>query len=129
MSVCSSDLLALAQALADDEFSEAHHRSAASRAYYAAFLAADELDKSILFPDEHTQGRGGPHDQVMRRLKAKGYETQACMLRDMKNIRHYADYKINGEFSRDQALETVMSCKELTANLQNIRSVVAVVGP
>ena len=127
MSVPSMDLLDLAKSLADDPVSEAHHRSGASRGYYAAYLAAEQLDKLLRLP-EPAGRRQGVHEMLIRRLNAHGFQEVAARLRDAKNIRRDADYKVSDDFSRDQALESVLSSELLTIELAQLHETAQIMG-
>lgn len=127
MSISSMDLLALAKSLADDPESEAHHRSGASRGYYAAYLAAEQLDKLLQLPNPAGR-RQGVHEMLIRRLNAYGLKDLAARLRDAKNIRRDADYKVSDDFSRGQAQESVLASELLTIELAQLHEVAQMMG-
>lgn len=127
MSISSMDLLALAKLLADDPESEAHHRSGASRGYYAAYLAAEQLDRLLQLPDPAGR-RQGVHEMLIRRLNAHGFKEEAARLRDAKNVRRDADYKVSDDFSRGQAQESVLASQLLTLELVQLHETAQIMG-
>lgn len=64
-------------------------RSVVNRAYYAAYLTAEEVCRQKGF-----EGSGASHERVVDALlKQKSLSSVGNKLKDIKSLRHHADYK------------------------------------
>jgi uncharacterized protein (UPF0332 family) len=88
---------------------EQEWRSAASRAYYAAFHKALEVADMCLPPNPYAIGE---HERLTDRLKAQGKKgmSLAYVLIDHKKVRTRADYKLNEAFAQDDATDLIAAC-------------------
>jgi len=106
---------------APDEFAEARWRSAASRAYYAAFGGCIDLlarrDQAI------DAGDVGVHERVIHgfaRHPSRGWQAIGRRLRYLRRTRIHADYRRATAFSEERAREAVLAAHRLLADLQRI---------
>jgi len=112
VAIIAKDILDLANSLylAGDEVSL---RSAASRAYYAAYHAclpiADNLpSKSV---------RGGSHERVIAILAAapsKSIRKAAAQLKMAKDTRVIADYDLDSSFRNLDAISTIRKAESIS---------------
>ena len=113
MAVQPEDIRALAEALLEHSH-ESHHRSAASRAYYAAYHAARALEQHY---DLLIGGGGATHQAFLGRLReyrnpaapdtARSINALGYLLTQMVGVRNVADYEIGSDFSQDNAQENL----------------------
>jgi len=120
MAVSPRDLLAIAQELIDRE-GEIDHRTAANRAYYAAFHYCSTVAASL--PPPLTPGRRS-HERLISKLKnhpvSKATEdfdlnvrTLGNVLDKAKPLRVHADYLIGEEFGRAKAEELIPRAEKI----------------
>lgn len=122
MSIACSDLLALAQKLAEQK-EETSCRSSVSRAYYAAYHRCNDWHNSLKAPGSNVGPVGGVHQQLINRLRnpapeVKGEERRisklkAAWLEVLRDKRHKADYKLDGNCERADALQACADAKNL----------------
>ena len=119
MAITPSDLLMYARKLRDDP-SEPAQRSAASRAYYAAFHPCRDLAKTL--PRPKSAGRGA-HQQVIATLANFEGEPGARrdrvrrlgeLLQHAKDLRTRADYYLDRDFSSAEAQMTLSYAERIT---------------
>jgi uncharacterized protein (UPF0332 family) len=108
VSITINDLVTLAGQLAGGQ-SEPEWRSAASRAYYAAFHKALEVADGCLPPNPVAIGE---HERLTERLKSHGVKGRslAYVLIDYKRIRTRADYELSMGFSQADAVDLIRAC-------------------
>lgn len=126
MPVSPTEWLNFATALLGDD--EIANRSAASRAYYAAFHAskplADQLPNTI-----HSDGM---HDRAIRAMKECPATTAnrshvlaihrvGILLGQCRSIRTIADYRCGIDFSKAEAQEAIGLANQTMASLQTIK--------
>ncbi len=120
MAVSPRDLLAIAQELIGRE-GEINHRTAANRAYYAAFHFCSTVAASL--PPPLTPGRRS-HERLISKLKnhpvSKATEdfdlnvrTLGNVLDKAKPLRVHADYLIGEEFGRAKAEELIPRAEKI----------------
>ena len=120
MAVSPRDLLAIAQELIGRE-GEINHRTAANRAYYAAFHFCSTVAASL--PPPLTPGRRS-HERLISKLKnhpvSKATEdfdlnvrTLGNLLAKAKPLRVHADYLIGEEFGRAKAEELIPRAEKI----------------
>lgn len=100
---------------------EAHWRSAVSRAYYSAYHACANWHDSLPCPGSNTGPGGGVHQQLINRLKnpdgsvAQPEKTKSRtlgpMLEALKIRRHLADYQLSDAVSQREASTAVANAK------------------
>ena len=122
MSIACSDLLALAQKLAEQN-DETSLRSSVSRAYYAAYHRSNDWHSSLQAPGSNIGHVGGVHQELINRLRnpapeVKGEErriskVKAAALEVLRDQRHKADYKLDGKCERADALQACANAKNL----------------
>src|SRR5437899_8019069 len=96
------DFLPTARRLAGSA-DEADWRSAASRAYYAAFHAARDLLAALRF---RTPRADRAHNYLYVRFNncgAPAVERAASRLHDLRNLRNVADYDVGPPFQAQEA--------------------------
>ena len=108
-------------AAAGDELAEARWRSAASRAYYAAFGGC------VAFLARRSQrvdaGVAGVHEQVIdafARHPSRGWQIVAGELRDLRRVRITADYHDASAFTAVRARDSAAAARQLLADLRRI---------
>lgn len=120
MAVSPRDLLAIAQELIGRE-GEINHRTAANRAYYAAFHFCSTVAASL--PPPLTPGRRS-HERLISKLKnhpvSKATEDFDLNVRTLGNvvdkakpIRVRADYRISEDFGLTKAKELILMAEEI----------------
>ena len=132
MSIQPDDLLKVAHDLLQKE-GEIYFRSAANRAYYAAFHFCRLVVEALPVPPRKKKlyEKLGPHQKVIFRLKnkAKNPATQNAdqktrslghFLNNGRVIRVQADYKIETGFARSKAEEVILSAVKIKAVLGEI---------
>lgn len=117
MPVSSSDLLDLAEGLAETFDSEAAFRASASRAYYATYYAVTDAARRIKLPKLKRKVKGGVHEQLFCRLDDCGQRVLAAQLRFAKADRVSADYKVDQGFTRAEAASAVLFCRKLSSDI------------
>jgi uncharacterized protein (UPF0332 family) len=109
VSISIQDLLSLASSLAAEP-GECEWRSAASRAYYAAYHKALTVAEACLPPNPFA---GGEHERLTERFKqhsSKGKQI-AYVLIDLKKTRTIADYKLASAFQQMDAADFIPRCE------------------
>ena len=119
------DFLSVAEDLLD-AMREADWRTAASRAYYAAFLVAVELfvEAGFDIPPEATG-----HTHVYVRLNNCGREEvieAAGELRDLRTSRNRADYRMQPPLDLDEAVEQVDAARRVIRVLDELAATPAI---
>jgi uncharacterized protein (UPF0332 family) len=121
--------------------SEADLRSAASRAYYAAFHACKELSSSVIVEEVETkQSKStGSHEKIIRTLTScVGIKDSANLnmetnkkcrilgkaLKSAKSSRTFADYKINDAFEIARAQHTVLKCDDIVKEAYHLMNII-----
>lgn len=135
MAVTPTQILALAEKLADEsEACEAHARSAISRAYYAAFLAAaDEITPFLESQPIRLDGEG-VHSQLIGRITAyastarvirPGFQEAAYIsktLAKMKVRRVEADYRIDVDLDKDESHKAIDRATRVLDSVEKFRA-------
>jgi uncharacterized protein (UPF0332 family) len=106
------DFLPAARRLASSS-DEADLRSAASRAYYAAFHAARDLLTTLRF---RTPRADRAHNYLYVRLNncgAPAVEGAATLLHDLRSLRNLADYEVRSPFGAQEAAGAVDDAEEI----------------
>lgn len=126
MSIQKEDLLSLAGELSIGA-TEAHWRSAVSRAYYAAYHGCDAWHSALPSPGSNTGIGGGKHQQLINRLghpapevkdgRANISKVVAVRLGVLRTQRASADYELSGALDAAAAINACVSAKEIIAKL------------
>lgn len=129
MSITPADILKVADELSRFS-SEAHSRSAASRAYYAAFHTAKSWHDTALPAPGMCRGdlRGRSHEELIERLRHPAPECSP-VLRDssksaglilitLRSRRVLADYQLTEAMTRDEAVTAVETAAHLMRDLR-----------
>lgn len=127
MAVSPSDLLQIGRVLIRQD-GEINHRTAANRAYYAAFHYCKTMADSL--PRVPVQGRGS-HERLINRLKdhqiieasrAKDVKirTLGNFLDRGKALRVLADYRIDEEFNSLKAEELILMASKIADIVREI---------
>lgn len=108
MSIKSSEIEQVAVALLSKS-DEASYRSSASRFYYSGWhLMEDTIANSKTLAVPHYKDtKGGIHKAFFEGLASKGKVARICAFKmmAMHKLRVVADYKLNEDFAKSQALE------------------------
>jgi len=110
------DFLPAARRLAGGS-DEADFRSAASRAYYAAFHAARDVLAALRF---RVPRADRAHDYLYRRLNNCGVAVvrqAADLLLDLRRLRNEADYDVRPPFPAVQAADAVADAEQVLQTL------------
>lgn len=102
--------LEVAERSLNTEADEATRRTAASRAYYAAYHYANPIVDLSMLPT----GSMGSHERVIRALRLSGHheaELQSQILRELKTERTTADYVLTVSFSLLRAQNAVIKAR------------------
>ena len=101
------------------EGSEASHRAAASRAYYAAFHKAREVLESEM---RTTFGRERIHAEVIRQLKQRErWQSAGQNLERVWKHRQHADYNSERDFALRHAQMAVDLASDVVSEVQSPR--------
>jgi uncharacterized protein (UPF0332 family) len=101
---------------------EAEWRSAASRAYYAAFHVASRLIQRAGFV---VPGGERAHGYLWLRLSNSGHidvDEAGCKLSDLRRIRNQADYDLGLQFPQDLAIDTVAVALQVIDLLETVET-------
>jgi uncharacterized protein (UPF0332 family) len=136
MAVTPSQIFSLATALhlreVEAKDAESYLRSAASRAYYAAYHAANDAVPEQLQPNEADRRGKESHVSVQVALEiwAKGaYQGRSearAMARDLpklKHIRKHADYLLLSEFRRSDADVALTTARAIINSAENAKRI------
>jgi hypothetical protein len=126
MSCSPAEILALADELSNGP-TAAYWRSAASRAYYAAYHAARIWhDTRLPAPGMCAPDVRGVHEEFIERLRHPAPETKGDLrvksatigrvLLGLRRMRVRADYELNESFTRDEALTAVSQADQVLAD-------------
>lgn len=109
MSISVPDLLTLAETLGNGA-GECEWRSAASRAYYAAYHKALSVADACLPPNPFA---GGEHERLTERFKQHSIKGKqiAYVLIDLKKTHTTADYKLAASFQQADATDFIPKCE------------------
>jgi uncharacterized protein (UPF0332 family) len=113
------DFLPAASRLASSP-EEADWRSAASRAYYAAFHAARDLLTALSF---RTPRADRAHNYLYVRLNNCGEPSvrrAADLLHELRSLRNAADYDVRSPFTAQEARASVTDAGEVLRTLDNL---------
>lgn len=126
MSIDHHDLLGLARELCDGS-TEAHWRSAVSRAYYGAYHACDQWHGRLPAPGSDIGPKGGVHQTLINRLRnpapeVKGAEralskTLATVLEVLRVQRNCADYDLSEHVDATAARNARAKAEEILGKL------------
>lgn len=127
MSITPSDLIALAQTLAQNP-DEVASRSAISRAYYGAYHHCTAWHNTFPAPGSAGGKPGGMHQQLINALAQPAPETSknqpataqkakmlSQMLKQVKVKRTQADYDLQDHFTSADALTHIANCQKIVA--------------
>jgi uncharacterized protein (UPF0332 family) len=131
MPIKAHEIMQVAESLAERD-GEAAHRSAASRAYYAAFLSARDV-----LPEEFTPyvKSGSSHDAVIDSLLAFSRATErgrteavqiAADLPRLKKKRKLADYGLENDFFLEDAINVISRAKKIIGHCLEIERKIGV---
>lgn len=119
MSVCSDDLLLLAESLIGNK-DEAGNRASISRSYYALYheatIAASALSLKSS-PDVKTS-----HDKLISRFTGatKGLASIGRVILKQKRLRAMADYEIGSDLNASEARLHLATSKRIVCDLRRI---------
>lgn len=127
MAISPKDLLVTAQELMGQD-GEVSHRTAANRAYYAAFHYCNTVANSL--PQVDLQGRVS-HVQLIRLLKDHEIKeesrdkdvkirTLGNFLNEAKPLREHADYRISEDFRRTKAERMILIAAKIAEIVSEI---------
>lgn len=130
MSINIQDLLTLADTLSNGA-GECEWRSAASRAYYAAYHKALDAADACLSANPYA---GGEHERLTERFKlhSKKGKQIAYVLIDLKKTRTIADYKLATSFQQADATDFIPRCEvflEKVGEFQTYAAGAQAIGP
>lgn len=117
MSMLGKDFIDVARRLLVQTELEADYRSAASRAYYAAFHEADAALPADFAPSEAERRGKSSHEIIIDACRTwgnslvPGRDLARQISRDLarlKRTRRDADYLLSQDFSKDQAVDAVL---------------------
>lgn len=115
MPIEPTDILAVAHQLHELK-SEPAFRSAASRAYYAAYHSALRFANSNGIASlDHFQM--GSHEKLSMRFEQDGEKSVAIMLNNMKALRHTADYDLDKSVDEMQVKVQLLTAEKLIKKL------------
>lgn len=125
MSVCSEEILKLAEALMCSD-GEAMHRASVSRSYYALYHEASIAASALSLPN--VGGVSTTHERLIARYSAgsKGLAAIGRSLRKQKLLRAKADYDIGDDISSADARLHVATSRKLVGDLRRITSQIAI---
>ena len=119
MATTSKDLLESARRLARGKV-EVDYRNAASRAYYAAYHACRPVGERIGLSAERNIG---VHAQLGRTLtvhsKSMTHRSVGYMLRERYNIRIWADYDLDRDFSEEEGNFNIRQCARILRKIED----------
>ncbi|GEK50895.1 HEPN domain-containing protein [Vreelandella venusta] len=102
--------------LASTDIEQHRIRSAINRAYYAAFLTARGVCEEKGF-----EGSGSSHEKIVDALiRQPGLVPLGNKLKDIKTLRHAADYKWGRNMSHRDMKKVIRHSRELISSLQAI---------
>lgn len=116
MSITPSDLLAHAQSLLGNH--EPSNRSAASRAYYAAYHECQAVFKTVVCAETEKSGMHNKFITGMTRSPNKQDKMIGYILRDNYQLRLSADYNLESDFSEKKANQAVKQSERLMGMVQ-----------
>lgn len=128
MAINSKDLMLLAEMLWKNN-SETYKRSAASRAYYAAYHEAKAWHKNLPEPGAVLNSKGGSHALLIHQLANPSTKTKkdknlsvisielASRLESLRSVRNSADYDISDTFDTDEHFGLMVEVKDLLRDL------------
>lgn len=115
MPIKPTDILAIAHHLHAQK-TEPAFRSAASRAYYAAYHSAlSYADDKGLESLDHLQM--ATHEKLSMRFEKGGDRSTAIMLNNMKSLRATADYKLDASMDEMQVQVQLQTAQRLIDKL------------
>lgn len=115
MPIKPTDILAIAHHLHAQK-TEPAFRSAASRAYYAAYHSAlSYADQKGLESLDSLQM--GSHEKLSMRFEKGGDRSTAIMLKTMKSLRHAADYDLDKSVDEMQVKVQLQTAQKLIDKL------------
>lgn len=130
MSIQKEDLLILAGELSAGT-TEAHWRSAVSRAYYAAYHGCNDWHDALPAPGSNTGIPGGKHQQLINRLGHPAPEVKdgratvsrlaGVRLGLLRTQRASADYQLQDLLDGASAQNACLAAKEILDRLEATR--------
>jgi uncharacterized protein (UPF0332 family) len=132
MSINSLDLIKIAETLSSMD-SEAAHRSATSRAYYAAYHACAQWESELSMVGSNTGPQGGIHQQLVNRLKNPAPEIKdlekkklsrilSMLLDSLRIQRKMADYSITEPYDSSSAINHCETSKIILEKIGVIKN-------
>ena len=118
MSITPDQFLDFAeQTIKSESADEFDYRNAASRAYYSAFHCC--LSQRLRCPDLSCAEISGSHDRLYKRFESLSIsdpenvtvKKMAYVAKQMKSVRHRADYMLDQEFPVEEAQQQVSDAK------------------
>lgn len=121
MSVCSNELLELAEDLVGGE-GECRARAAVSRSYYALFHEARTTAESLKLQQCPPDKKLATHERLIYRYEngGKGLAALGRTLRKQKQIRAVADYDIREDFRVEEARLHIANSTRVMKDLRRI---------
>lgn len=122
MSIKSVEILHIASTLAKNE-AEAAHRSAVSRAYYAAYHHGIQVVELKLPSTNNMVYRGGCHQQLSQKFtdgKSPAWRGIAFKFNELKKDRVVADYCLNESVSMKVAQQAVVAAQQIIDALDSV---------
>ena len=120
MTATSKDLLESAKRLQRGSV-ESDYRTGASRAYYAAYHACLPIGERVGLSAERNVG---VHTRLSRTLtvfsKRTDYKSVGYLLRECCNIRVWADYELERDFSKAEGDFNVRQCTRIMGRTENL---------
>ncbi|NYT61267.1 hypothetical protein H0A66_02850 [Alcaligenaceae bacterium] len=122
MSISERDLIDLAKASYEYAQDEVDHRSAISRAYYAAYHRCLDFHSRLPYGGKEPRGGGGVHDKLIHRLKNptitnEALSAQSCelghKLQTLKMRRNVADYRLERTVRPEESELTIREVEVL----------------
>ncbi len=101
---------------------EVDYRNAASRAYYYQFHTCKQLLER--YPPSEPQ-YGAEHEKTIKELvthQDKRFKKLGNMLKDSKDQRHKADYKLAENFALSEAKTVIRFAKKLLKDIEDIQT-------
>ena len=115
MPIKTVEILHLASKLSKQE-NEVAHRSAVSRAYYAAYHHGIKVVERKLPSTKSSAYKGGCHQQLLQKFfdgKSLTWQSIALQFNDLKKRRVVADYYLNKSVSMKQAEQSVVTARQI----------------
>jgi len=117
----AKDFLTVAEHLYQQE-GEVFKRSAASRAYYCAFHVCQNIADTQQLPPAQNRNTGS-HQQLIKRLlhsDNKRLNKLGTVLRQGRDLRTEADYKLSSTFSKENAFKSLQFATFIAEHIEQL---------